>query len=181
MIYSLNSVQPELRAGSYVAPSAEVIGSVVLQEGASVWFQAVVRGDTDLIVLGRNSNIQDGSVLHTDEGIELRVGPDVTVGHRVVLHGCKIGAGSMIGMGAVILNGAEIGENCLVAASSLVPSGRRIPDNSVVMGSPGKVVRETGQEEREMMRETVGIYVRRSQRYRRELQRLDPAGGPPAE
>ena len=125
----------------WIAPTATVVGNVILKKNASIWFGAVLRGDNDPITIGENSNIQDNSVLHTDVGMPLTIGANVTVGHMVMLHGCTIGDGSLIGIGSIILNGAKIGKNCIIGASSLITEGKEIPDNSMVMGSPGKVVR----------------------------------------
>lgn len=126
----------------WVAPNAIVLGNVHIGEDASVWFNAVIRGDNETVEIGTGSNIQDGCVLHTDPGFPMVIGPDCTIGHMVMLHGCKIGRGSLIGIGSIILNGAVIGEGCLVGANTLIPEGKEIPPRSVVMGSPGKVVRE---------------------------------------
>jgi carbonic anhydrase/acetyltransferase-like protein (isoleucine patch superfamily) len=125
----------------WIAPTATVIGHVILKKNASVWFGAVLRGDNDPIIVGENSNVQDNSVLHTDLGSPLTIGANVTIGHMVMLHGCQIGDGSLIGIGSIVLNGAKIGRNCIIGASSLITEGKEIPDNSMVMGSPGKVVR----------------------------------------
>lgn len=153
----------------WVAPTAVVIGKVRLQRNASVWWHAVLRGDGEPITVGENSNIQDGSVLHTDPGYPLEIGRDVTVGHMVVLHGCVIGDNSLIGIGAVLLTGARIGRNCLIGARALIPEGKEIPDNSLVMGQPGKVVREVTPEHVERIREGAEHYVANWLRYRRDL------------
>ena len=143
MIYSLGERTLDVQGEDYfVADNATVIGSVVLENNASIWFNAVLRGDNDVISIGENANIQDGSVLHTDTGFPLRVGKNVTVGHMVMLHGCEIGEGSLIGINSVILNGAKIGKHCLIGANSLIAEGKEIPDGSMVMGSPGKIVRQ---------------------------------------
>jgi len=143
-IYALNGVTPTLPSDDdfWVAPDANVIGRVVLQVGASVWFGATLRGDNELIFVGAGSNIQESSVLHTDPGFALTIGKNCTIGHRVTLHGCTIGSNSLIGMGATVLNGARIGKNCLIGAGALITEGKQIPDGSLVMGAPGKVVRE---------------------------------------
>lgn len=171
MLYSFEDTAVECKGRCFIAPSADVIGMVCLQDQSSVWFQTVVRGDTDRIVIGERSNIQDGSVLHTDAGIQLEVGREVTVGHRAVLHGCRIGEGSMVGMGAVVMNRAVIGPSCIVAANTLVPEGKTIPGGSVVMGAPAKVVREVTDEDRALLRQAVAIYVDRAERYRAGLRR----------
>ena len=141
--YRLGSAGPTLPPDDeyWVAPTATVIGNVILKKNASVWFGAVLRGDNDPIVVGENSNVQDNSVLHTDLGQPLTIGDNVTIGHMVMLHGCVIGDGSLVGIGSIVLNGARIGRNCIIGASSLITEGKEIPDNSMVMGSPGKVVR----------------------------------------
>ena len=141
-IYRIGEKAPQIDASAWIAPNATVIGDVRLAANASIWWNAVLRGDNDPITIGENTNIQDGSVLHTDEGVPLTIGRDVTVGHMVMLHGCTIGDGSLIGIGAIVLNRAVIGKNCLIGANTLIPEGKVIPDRSLVMGSPGKVVRE---------------------------------------
>jgi len=151
---------PELRGEThFVAPSADVIGSVILENNVSIWFGAVLRGDNEPIHIGENSNIQDGSVLHTDMGSPLTVGANVTVGHQAMLHGCTIGDGSLIGIKAVILNHAVIGKNCLIGANTLITEGKVIPDNSLVIGSPGKVLRTLGEEEIAAMHANTANYV----------------------
>lgn len=148
-LYNLDGVGVTLPAsGAYwVAPNAALIGKVKLEEDASVWFGAVLRGDNELITVGERSNVQDGSVLHTDPGFPLAIGPDCTIGHMVMLHGCTIGRGSLIGIGSIILNGANIGEHAVIGANTLIPEGKVIPPRSMVMGSPGKIVRELSDEE----------------------------------
>lgn len=172
MLYELGGRRPEARGDFYVADSASVIGSVILGVNASVWFNAVVRADNDVITIGDNSNIQDGSVLHTDTGMPLVIGSNVTVGHKVMLHGCTIGDGSLIGINAVILNGARIGRGCIIGANALIPEGREIPDFSVVMGSPGKVVKEVSESQRAMLEMSALHYVENFKRYQRELRAL---------
>ena len=142
-IFALDGVEPELPEDRdfWVAPGAQVMGAVTLAEGASIWFNAVLRGDKERITIGAGSNVQDGCVLHADPGVPLTVGADVTVGHKAILHGCTVGDGSLIGMNAVVLNGAVIGEGCLIGANALVTEGKEIPDGSLVMGAPGRVVR----------------------------------------
>lgn len=148
-LYSLGGVSATLAEDGrcWVAPNAAVIGNVILEEDASVWFGAVLRGDNEPIRIGARSNVQDGCVLHTDPGYPLVIGPDCTVGHMVMLHGCSIGRASLIGIGSIILNGAKIGEECVIGANTLIPEGKVIPPRSMVMGSPGKVVRELTEEE----------------------------------
>jgi carbonic anhydrase/acetyltransferase-like protein (isoleucine patch superfamily) len=143
MIYKLEGRRVEMRGeGQWVAPNATVIGSVVLGANSSVWFGAVIRGDNDLIEIGDNTNVQENSVLHVDPGVPMKIGNGVTVGHKVMLHGCTIGDNSLIGINAVVLNKAKIGKNCIIGAHALVPEGMEIPDNSLVMGAPAKVVKE---------------------------------------
>jgi len=156
----------ECRGDHYIAPSATVIGSVILEQDASVWFNAVVRGDNDLITLGERSNVQDGAVLHTDPGIQLTVGPDCTIGHMAMLHGCVIGAGSLIGIKAVGLNRARIGKQCIIGANALVAEGKDIPDRSLVIGSPGRVVRQLTDEEVQYVLGNAEHYVEKLKRYR---------------
>jgi len=141
MIYVLDGIAPEIAEDTWIAPDANVIGRVVLGEGASVWFGATLRGDNEEIRVGAGSNVQEHCVFHTDPGCPLRVGANCTVGHKAMLHGCEIGDGSLIGMGATILNRARIGKGCLIGAGALIPEGRDIPDGSLVMGMPGKAIR----------------------------------------
>ena len=171
-IYQLGDDTPEVHPTAYVADSADVIGKVHLAENSSVWFGVVIRGDTDHIRIGRGSNIQDNSVLHTDEGIELVIGEDVTVGHGVMLHGCSIGDGALIGIGAIVLNRARIGRGCLVGAGSLVPEGKEYPDHSLIMGSPAKVVRTLSPEQAERLAHGAGYYAARGQSYPQQLKKV---------
>jgi carbonic anhydrase/acetyltransferase-like protein (isoleucine patch superfamily) len=140
-LYELDGMAPQLAAGAWVADNAEVMGQVELAENASVWYGCVVRGDTEKIRIGRNTNIQDGSVLHADAGVPLTIGDNVTVGHQVMLHGCTIGEGSLIGIQAVVLNNAKIGRNSIVGAGSVVTEGKEFPDNSLIVGAPAKAIR----------------------------------------
>ena len=140
-IYELDGMAPQLAEGAWVADNAEVMGQVELAANASVWYGCVVRGDTEKIRIGRNSNIQDGSVLHADAGVPLTIGDNVTVGHQVMLHGCTIGEGSLIGIQAVVLNHAKIGKNSIVGAGSVVTEGKEFPDNSLIVGAPAKAIR----------------------------------------
>jgi carbonic anhydrase/acetyltransferase-like protein (isoleucine patch superfamily) len=174
-VYNLGNVTPELPNDDeyWIAPNAAVMGNVVLKKNASVWWGATLRGDNDPIVIGENSNIQDGSVLHTDVGQPLLIGRNVTVGHQVMLHGCTIGDSSLVGIGSIVLNGARIGKNCLIGANCLITEGKEIPDNSLVMGAPGKVVREVSPEQVTVLTGSALHYVQNWQRYRRELQRVD--------
>ena len=166
MIYDLEKNVPEISADSWVAPNAIIIGKVKLEKNSSIWFNAVLRGDIEKIVIGENSNIQDGSVLHTDPGCPLTVGKGVTVGHMVMLHGCEISDDTLIGIGSTILNKAKIGKNCIIGANTLVTENKVIPDNSLVLGSPGKVVRKVTDEEIKVIRENAKHYVKNSKRYK---------------
>ena len=174
-IYDLGDKRVSLpEAGEYwVADNATVLGSVVLKTGASVWFNVVIRGDNDLISIGENSNIQDGSVLHTDPGKPLSIGRGCTIGHMVMLHGCEVGDNSLIGIGSTVLNGVKIGKNCLIGAHTLIPENKVIPDNSLVMGSPGKVVKDVGPEVEKMLQASADIYVANWKRFAKELKRID--------
>ncbi len=170
-VYSLGAVSPTLPvAGEYwIAPTASVMGNVILKKNASIWWGSVIRGDNDPIEIGENSNVQDGSVLHTDSGAPLTIGSNVTIGHMVMLHGCTIGDGSLIGIGSIVLNGARIGRNCLIGAGALITEGKEIPDNSMVMGAPGKVVREIGEQHALVLQASALHYVENWKRYVRDL------------
>ena len=169
MIYSVGERQVEFRGDYYVAPSASVIGSVVLGHNASVWFNCVLRGDNDIITIGDNSNVQDASVLHIDEGVPLTLGTNVSIGHKVMLHGCTVGDNSLIGINAVVLNNARIGKNCLVGASSLVTEGKEFPDGSLVLGSPARVARALTETEIAGLTKIAEHYVQKSALYRASL------------
>lgn len=169
MKYQLGDRRVEAKGAHWVADNATVIGSVVLEENASVWFNAVVRGDCDLITIGENSNVQDGAVLHTDYGFPLTIGANVTIGHQAMLHGCTVGEGSLIGIQAVILNGAKIGKGCIIGAQALIPEGKEIPDYSLVVGSPGKVVRQLDEAQRQRLLLSAQHYVENAKRFQREL------------
>lgn len=171
-LYELDGEAPKLHPTAYVADSAEVIGRVELAEGSSVWFGAVLRGDNEWLRIGRNANVQDGSVLHSDPGFPLTLGENVTIGHMVMLHGCTIGDGSLVGIGAVVLNGARIGRNSIVGAGSLVPEGKEYPDNSLILGSPARVVRELSPEQAARSALAATHYVENSQRYRKGLRKI---------
>jgi len=172
-IYQLGDHVPRLEAGAWVAESADVIGHVELREGASIWFGSVVRGDNEPLIIGRRSNIQDGSVLHSDPGSPLVVGDDVTVGHQVMLHGCSIGDGSLIGIKAVILNNARIGKHCLVGAGSLVTEGKVFEDGWLIMGTPAKAVRPLTPEQLKGLRHGADHYVENAQRFASTLKRIE--------
>ena len=171
-LYELDGVAPQVPDSAWVADNAQVLGRVQLGERASIWFGAVLRGDTESIRVGEDSNVQDNSVLHADEGMPLVVGARVTVGHQVMLHGCTIGDESLIGIGATVLNGARIGKHCLVGAGSLVTEGKEFPDGSLIMGSPAKVVRALTPEQIEGLRRSAAHYVENAERYRRGLNRV---------
>ena len=168
-IYPLGELTPNVDPDSWIAPNATLIGQVEVAKGASIWWNCTVRGDTDLLSVGENSNIQDNSVLHTDPGIPMVVGKNVTVGHRVILHGCTIGDNTLIGMGSTLLNGSVIGKNCLIGANTLIPEGKVIPDRSLVVGLPGRIVRELTDEEVAGLQTSADRYVAQWQRYEREL------------
>ena len=171
-IYQIGEDAPQLAPTAWVADSAQVIGRVRMAGGSSVWYGAVLRGDNDWITLGARSNIQDGSVLHTDMGFPLVLGDDVTVGHQVMLHGCTVGDGSLIGIQAVVLNGARIGRNCLVGAGAVVTEGKEFPDNSLILGSPAKVVRQITPEQAERMKYGALHYVENAERHRTQLKKI---------
>jgi len=172
-IYELDGKSPQLGQGAWVADSAQVIGAVELGEDASVWFGAVIRGDTETIRIGRGSNVQDLAVLHADIGMPLSIGADVTVGHQVMLHGCTIGDNSLIGIQAVVLNGAKIGRNSIVGAGSVVTEGKEFPDNSLIIGAPAKVVRTLDDAAARKIAESAEHYVGNARRYARGLRRID--------
>ncbi len=171
--YTLGDKTPQIDATAWIAPNATVIGDIRLAESASIWWNATLRGDNDPIHIGANTNIQDGSVLHTDEGVPMHIGANVTVGHLVMLHGCTVGDGSLIGIGSVILNRAVIGKSCIVGANSLIPEGKVFPDRSLIVGSPGKVVRQLSDDEVEKLMKSAAHYVANAQRYRSQLTRDD--------
>jgi carbonic anhydrase/acetyltransferase-like protein (isoleucine patch superfamily) len=167
MLFSLEGRCVELRGRNhYIAPTAVLIGAVILEDSSSVWFGVVARGDNEPITIGPRSNVQDGTVLHTDAGIPLTLGAEVTVGHQAMLHGCTVGDGSLIGIKAVVLNRAVIGRECLIGANALIPEGKVIPDRSLVLGSPGKVVRSLTDEEVARLREGARSYMDNARRYR---------------
>jgi len=170
MKYSLGERRVVCKGDYWIAPSATVIGSVTLENNVSIWWNCVLRGDSTTLTIGENSQIQDGAVLHADAGFPLVLEKNVSVGHMAMLHGCTIGEGSLIGIQAVILNGAKIGKNCLIGAGALISEGKVIPDGSLVMGSPGKVVRQLTPEQIERIKSTADHYVKNFKRYRDELQ-----------
>ena len=167
MIYDFEKNIPKVHPDAWVAPNATLIGKVKLEKNSSIWFNAVLRGDIELISIGENSNIQDGSVLHTDPGYKLNVGKGVTVGHMVMLHGCQISDDTLIGIGSIILNNAKIGKNCIIGANSLITENKIIPDNSLVVGSPGRVLRKVTEEEIKAIHENAKHYVDGSKKYKK--------------
>jgi len=172
MLYALGDKVPEVHESCFVADNAQVMGSVVLEEDVSVWFGVVMRGDNDPLVIGAQSNIQDNTVIHTDHGIPVRVGRGVTVGHQCMLHGCTIGDYSLIGIGAIVLNGAKIGKHCLIGAGALITENKVIPDRSLVMGSPGKVVRLLTDQQALVLETSAAHYVENAKRFHRDLRRI---------
>lgn len=169
MKFSLGTRTPTIADSCFVAESAQIIGSVVLDAHASVWFGAVLRGDNALIHIAENANVQDNSVIHTDDGLDVHIGRGVTIGHRVVLHGCQVGEFSLIGIGAIVLNRAQIGKHCLIGAGALITEGKQIPDRSMVLGSPGRVVRPLTDAEVKMLEFSAAHYVQNGHRYRESL------------
>ena len=171
-IHRLDDRIPRIHASAWVADNATVVGEVELEEDASVWFGSILRGDSALLRIGRRSNVQDGSVIHADEGIPTTVGDDVSIGHLVMLHGCTIGDGSLIGIGAVVLNHARIGKHCLVGARSLVTEGKEFPDGSLIMGSPAVAVRTLSEAQIEGLRHIAAHYVANARRFRAGLTKI---------
>lgn len=169
MIYNLGKQQADIADDAFIAPSAVVIGDVKLHPEASIWFGAVLRGDIETITIGRGSNIQDGTVCHTDPNNPCTIGDFVTVGHMAMLHGCTIGDGSLIGIGATMMNGSAVGKECIVGAHALVTEGKKFPDGVVIMGAPAKVVRELNDDDRAKLRANAERYVDRAKRYKQEL------------
>jgi carbonic anhydrase/acetyltransferase-like protein (isoleucine patch superfamily) len=172
MLYDLDKDKVDAHPSAYVAPGAHVIGKVKLQAGSSVWFNTVIRGDCDLIDIGEDSNVQDLSVLHTDYGYPLTIGKGVTIGHKVMLHGCSIGDYSLIGINSVILNGAKIGKYCVIGANSLVTENMEIPDNSLVMGSPAKVVKQIPEAQQERLEASAAHYKKNAARFKLSLKAI---------
>ena len=173
MIWELDGIAPDIAADAWIAPDAQIIGRVVIEPGASIWWGAVLRGDNEEIRIGRGSNVQDLCCLHTDPGFPLIIGANVTVGHRAMLHGCTIGDASLIGMGATVLNGAKIGTGSLIGASALVSEGKDIPDRVLVMGAPGRVVREIDEAQYQGLLDSAARYQANGARFRAGLKRLD--------
>ena len=173
MIYQLEDAVPQIHASAWVAENATLAGQITLQKDVSIWFNAVLRAEHAPITVGEGSNIQDGTVCHVDPGMPLTIGRSVTVGHKVMLHGCTIGDESLIGINAVILNGAKIGRHCLIGANSLIPEGKEIPDGSLVMGSPGKIVRTLSEAQIEGLKASAMHYVENGRRFKQTLTPLD--------
>lgn len=172
-LYELDGMKPELPEGFYwIAPNATLIGKVIVGQNASVWFGTVIRGDNEPVDIGSNSNIQENCVLHTDPGFPIVIGEGCTIGHKAMIHGCKIGDNSLIGMNATVLNGAVIGKNCLIGAGALIPPGKVIPDNSLVMGMPGKVVKQLDDQAIEELRSAAKHYVANANRFSKGLKAL---------
>ncbi|MEH6490908.1 gamma carbonic anhydrase family protein [Halopseudomonas sp.] len=169
MKYSLGNDRVEMADDAWIADSAAVIGKVKLEAGANVWFSAVIRGDVEQITIGEHSNVQDGAVMHADRGVPLVLGKGITVGHNAMLHGCDVGDYSLIGINAVVLNGAKIGKHCIIGANSLIPEGKEIPDGSLVMGSPGKVVKTLSDQQKKMLELSAAHYVQNAKRFREQL------------
>ena len=175
MRYAIGNKSPQLRGNNFIAPNAVVIGDVVMENNANVWWGVTIRGDNSTITLGENVNVQDGSVLHTDEGVLLTLEKNVSIGHMVMLHGCHVGEGSLIGIKAVVLNNAVIGRDCLIGAGALIAEGKTIPDRSLVLGAPGRVVRQLTDDEVTMLRWIASHYVENAARYQRDLVLLNDA------
>ncbi|WP_079202965.1 gamma carbonic anhydrase family protein [Pseudomonas sp. CC6-YY-74] len=173
MKYRLGQSSVDVHPESWVAPNATLVGKVKLEQGASVWFGAVLRGDNELIHIGEQSNVQDGTVMHTDMGFPLTLGKGVTIGHNAMLHGCTVGDYSLVGINAVVLNGAKIGKYCIIGANTLIGEGKEIPDGSLVIGSPGKVVRELNEAQKTMLEASAAHYAHNAQRYARDLVEQD--------
>ena len=171
-IFELDGIQPQLAAGAWVADSAEVIGNVRLGRDANIWHQVVIRGDNELVEIGEEVNIQDASVLHSDPGFPLILEKRVSIGHQVMLHGCTIGEGSLVGIGAVILNGAKIGKHCLVGAGALITEGKEFPDGSMILGSPAKAVKSLSLEQLARLEYIASHYVQNAQRFKKGLKRI---------
>lgn len=175
--YALGESSPQFGPGCWVADNATVIGRVVAGSNVNIWYNVVIRGDNDPITIGDNSNVQDGSVLHTDDGVPLTIGRDVTVGHKVMLHGCTVGDGSLIGINAVVLNRAVIGKGCIIGANALIPEGKVIPDRSLVVGSPGRIIRTLSDEDAQNLIAGASHYVDNARRYERELREVPSPNG----
>ena len=173
-VYTLGNYVPQIAKSCWVAPNAAVIGNVIMEESCSVWFSATIRGDTqDAITIGARTNVQDNAVLHTDANVPLTIGKDVTIGHQAMLHGCTIGDNSLIGIGATVLNKSVIGKNCIVGAHCLIPENKTIPDNSLVVGSPGRVVRQLTEEHFQALKDSADHYVKNADWFKAELKPME--------
>jgi carbonic anhydrase/acetyltransferase-like protein (isoleucine patch superfamily) len=172
-VYALGTHAPNIHPQTWIAPNASIIGQIDLEKNVSIWWSCTLRGDIELLRVGENTNVQDGSVLHTDPGLKVNIGRDVTIGHRAIIHGCTVGDGCLIGMGATLLNRSVIGRQCLIGANTLIPEGKVIPDRSLVVGAPGRIVRQLTDGEVEAILHGTRLYVENWQRYARELRRLD--------
>lgn len=173
MRYQLNTLIPSIHSNCFVAPNSSIIGNVDIGEGASVWFNVVMRGDMDKISIGKNTNVQDGSILHVDKGFPIAISEGVTVGHKVMLHGCSIGENSLIGMNAVVLNGANIGKNCIIGANSLVTENMEVPDGHLALGSPAKVIKPLDEKTFALLKKSAEHYVENGQNYKENLTLLN--------
>ena len=173
MIYALGTIAPDVASSAWVAPDANIIGNVKLADKVSVWFGSTIRGDNEPIMIGAGSNIQENTVIHTDLGFPLRIEANCTIGHKVMLHGCEIGENSLIGMGAIVLNGAKIGSNCLIGAGALITENKIIPDRSLVIGAPGKIVRQLTDNEVAALAKSALHYQQNADRFRLDLQKVD--------
>jgi carbonic anhydrase/acetyltransferase-like protein (isoleucine patch superfamily) len=171
-IYRLDDYTPRIASSAWIADSAQVMGNIVLLEEASIWFGTVLRGDNDPLQIGRRSNVQDGCILHSDPGFPLTLGDDVSIGHQVMLHGCSIGDGTLIGIQSVVMNGAKIGRGCLVGAGSLVTEGKEFPDGSMIMGRPAKVVRPLTEEQIRGLRDIAAHYIENARRFKGGLRKI---------
>ncbi|WP_120501285.1 gamma carbonic anhydrase family protein [Roseovarius sp. EL26] len=171
-LYALDDHQPQIAEDSWIAPDANVIGQIIVEEGASVWFGCTLRGDNEPIMIGAGSNVQENTVMHTDMGFPLTIGAGCTIGHKAMLHGCTLGENTLIGMGATVLNGAKIGKNCLIGAGALITEGKEIPDGSLVMGAPGKVVRQLDQAAIDRLKLSALNYQKNMRRFRAGLRAL---------
>jgi carbonic anhydrase/acetyltransferase-like protein (isoleucine patch superfamily) len=169
MIYEFENNTPILHKDSWAASNAVLVGKVILEKNSNVWFNVVLRGDIEPITIGEGSNVQDGSVFHTDPGCPVTLGKNVTVGHMVVLHGCKVDNDTLIGIGSTILNKTKIGKNCIIGANTLIPENKIIPDNSLVLGSPGKVIRQVTDKEIEEIKENAKHYVDNYKKYKKNI------------
>jgi carbonic anhydrase/acetyltransferase-like protein (isoleucine patch superfamily) len=173
MLYQIGELSPNISQSCFIAPNASVIGNATLGENASVWFNVVIRADKAAVNIGKSSNIQDGAILHVDEGFPITIAQNVTVGHKAMLHGCSIDEGSLIGINAVILNGAKVGKNCLVGANALVTENMIIPDGSLVLGSPAKVIKQLDDKTKAILAEGAEHYVQNNHHYKAELKQID--------